>query len=160
MKRFGFILALVLAANCQSVPAKQRAVLGNQAAGQTIWALQDAERRICNQVAFDANPTEPIKECTGPAAAAANLTTEKHQAFAKNLSQAYAIRIRLDNLLLQWQPGQPEPSELKGLSDQANSILAIIRSLAMTERQKELVSLAETLMAEINKVAATIRGAR
>lgn len=154
------VLAVLLVAACGSLPAKQRAVLGNQAAGQAIWALQDAERRICNPAVFDKDPTIPITECTGPTASAAGLTTAKHQEFAKTLSTAYGLRIRLDNLLLQWQPGAPEPSELKGLQDQANGILTIARSLAMTERQKELVALAELLMAEVQKIAATIRGAR
>lgn len=152
------LIAIMLAASCASVPAKQRAVLANQSAGQVVWTLQDTERRLCNQASFDKDPNVPITECAGPMADAAKLTTDKHREFAKTLSQVYALRLKVDTALLLWQPGQPPPSELQSLQGQAEALLAIARSLATTDKQRELIEAGQTLIAEIEKIAKAIKG--
>lgn len=155
------LLSLVLLSSLALVAcganSKQVAVLANRAAGQQVWNIQDTERRICNQAAFDADPTEPILECAGPMAQASGLTTEKHREIAKHLSAVYAVRIRIDQALLTWQPGTPEPAGIDSMLTQANAALAVIRGLASTDEQRALVDAGEALVDEIRKIIAAFR---
>ena len=52
-------LALVVGANCSSLPAKQKAVTSLASVQNSLEVLQDAERRLCNPVSFDADATKP-----------------------------------------------------------------------------------------------------
>lgn len=158
MKVRALLVSLVVFATaCSSLPAKQIAVQSNKLAGQSIWALQDTERRICNQASFDKDPLVPITECTGPLATAATLTTAKHQEFAKVLTRAYQLRIRVDFALLAWQPGQPAPTELPSLQQAADEALKLARALTQTNEQRELVTLADTVVTEVRNIVNALR---
>lgn len=157
MKRTLLSLLAVALVACASMPAKQVAVQSNKLAGQSIWALQDTERRICNQAAFDKDPLAPITECAGPLSTAAKLTTETHKQFASVLARAYQLRIRVDLALLAWQPGQPAPTELPSLQQAADEALKLARALAQTNEQKELVTLADTVVTEVRNIVNALR---
>jgi hypothetical protein len=156
-KLLATISLVAIIVGCSSLPAKQVAVQSNRVAGQTIWALQDAERRLCNPASFDKDPLVPIRECVGPVAEAAKLTTENHRKFAAVLERAYTLRIRVDKALLSWQPGAPAPAELPGLRDAAAEALQLARALAQTPQQQQLVDLATTVVNEVQKIINVVR---
>src|SRR5688572_5694702 len=93
-----FLIALALS-GCASLPLKERAVMTLDSSQQLLSQVQDTERHICNAVAFKTAPTMPIKECTGPLAAAAQLTTARHQSIAAALSRAFDAQIKASVVL-------------------------------------------------------------
>src|SRR5688500_11282862 len=119
----GALLSLGISA-CASMGAKDRAIYTHQSTQTHLEVVQDTERRLCNPAAFEADPSAPILECTGPVAAGIGLTTEKHRAFAGHMRNAYAAQIRLGSILMLWKPGAPVPVELTTLESQVTSALA------------------------------------
>lgn len=149
-------LALGLTA-CQSIPAKQKAVTSLSQVQNTLEVLQDAERRLCNPISFDADATKPILECVGPLAQTAQLTTAKHQTFAAGMAKAYNLQKRAAIALQAWNPGTPAPAELPGLQSQAQTLIDFLKALAIGADQKQLVAVAQTLLDEVAKVIAAVK---
>jgi len=156
-KLTAFALVLGLAF-CASVPAKQKAVttLGNVQSQLEI--VQDAERRTCNQVAFDADAAKPILACEGPLSTTLGLTTAKHQEFASAMAKAYSLQKRAAIALQAWSPGQPAPAELSGLQTQAQTVLDFLKALAVTDAQKQMIASGQALLSEVQKVIAAVKG--
>lgn len=158
--RARIILSLVLAlglTGCASVPAKQKAVTTLASVQDSLEVLQDAERRLCDPVSFDADATKPILACTGPLAATTQLTTAKHQQFAAGMAKAYNLQKRAAIALQAWAPGTPAPVELKSLQTEAQSLIDFLRALAGNEDQKKLVAVAQSLLDEIQKVMHAVK---
>ncbi len=150
------ILALTFTA-CASLPAKEKAVTSLASAQTSLEVMQDAERRACNPVSFDADALKPVTECTGPLSVALGLTTAKHQAFASGMAKAYNLQKRAAIALQAWKPGTPAPVELSGLQDQAQTLLDFLKALAVGADQKQLVAVAQTLLDEIQKVIHAVK---
>src|SRR6188768_723465 len=150
-------LALVVGANCSSLPAKQKAVTSLASVQNSLEVLQDAERRLCNPVSFDADATKPILECVGPLAATTQLTTAKHQEFASGMAKAYNLQKRAAIALQAWAPGTPAPAELPGLQAQAQTLIDFLKALAIGVDQKQLVAVAQTLLDEIQRVINAVK---
>ena len=158
------LLALAVSpVGCASVPARQKAVVSLQSVQVALGKIQDAEREICNTALYRSldvleqwSVAMPV--CEGPNAAAARLTTEKHKEISSVLAKAFALNQRAATALLIWQPGSPEPGEVTQLMGQAKSFLSVAQSLAATEQQKALVSLAAALIKEIEDVIDAVKG--
>ena len=159
MKRlFAFVfIVTLLATGCASLPAKERATLSLQAVQGQLEVLQDAERRLCNPVAFDADPTKPITECAGPVSQTLGLTTEKHKTFAGHMATAYSAQRRLAIALQAWKVGQPTPPDLSTLEAQIRAALALARTLASNDSQKQLIETGEATLDEILKILNAVR---
>src|SRR6188768_3260212 len=151
-------LALVVGANCSSLPAKQKAVTSLASVQNSLEVLQDAERRLCNPVSFDADATKPILECVGPLAATTQLTTAKHQTFAAGMAKAYNLQKRAAIALQAWAPGAPAPVELSSLQTEAQSLVSFLKALAQNNDQKQLVAVGQALLDEIQKVISAVKG--
>lgn len=151
-------ITLLVATGCGSLPAKERAVTSLAATQSSLEVLQDAERRTCNPVAFDADATKPILTCEGALATTLQLTTAKHQAFASSMAKAYSLQRRAAIALQSWHPGQPAPAELVGLQSQAQDLLTFLNALAANENQKQLIAAGQALLTEIQKVIAAVKG--
>lgn len=164
--RLPILIAALLAivAGCASLPARQKAVQSTQAVDLALSKFQDAEWQACNGTAYLAFVNagraidRAVTTCAGPEAEALRLTTEKHQAINKQLASAFATQRKIVLVLQNWQVGQPTPAELPDLMTQSRSFLELVKTLAATDQQKQLVSLGETVLVEIQKIVDALRG--
>lgn len=165
-KKIGLILALLTVVGCASLPAKQKAVQSTQAVDFGLTTFRQAEWRLCNEDAYQAHVAAgrtvetAVKVCTGPNAAAAQLTTEKHVAINLQIAEAQKLQQKVVTLLQGWQQGQPAPADLGDLMTRTQSFLDLVRSLATTDQQKQLVGLGVTVLSEVQKIIDAIRGGR
>lgn len=160
MRKLLVIVAVLIVTACATMSTRDRAVRGIQFTDQRLSAFQDAERRICNEaeyVKIGGSLTTPILTCAGPLAEAAGLSTEVHRKIAMALAEAFALQKKAAALLLAWEENQPAPPELNTLLAQAQATLQIVSTLAPTERQKELLSLGNAVVTEIQKILDLIR---
>lgn len=156
-KQFGILFLVAATAFCSSLPAKQRAVTSLASVQTQLEVLQDAERRLCNPVSFDADAMKPITACEGPMAQTVQLTTAKHQTFAAGMAKAYNIQKRAAIALQAWAPGAPAPVELSSLQTEAQSLIDFLRALASGEDQKRLVAVGQSLLDEVQKVIKAVK---
>jgi hypothetical protein len=122
----------------------------------TLGQIQDTERRLCNAAEYAVAPAAPIKECAGPLADAAMLTTERHQRIASALSKAFDAQIKAAVVLRAWRAGDPVPATLPDILDALESVAAVVKELApnsalfreldtILQARRDLEALAEAL---------------
>ena len=85
MKRWCWLIVLVVSLSCASVPLKVQATRGLQTSEAALGAAQDFERALC----FVQPQTERGNHCTNPVAATVKLTDDLHVQFAKQFSAAF-----------------------------------------------------------------------
>jgi len=167
MKRLSLTLILLLVSCGTHLPPKDRAILSIDFVDKRLTTLQDTELRICNEAQYNkivaagtpiATSWPPTTPCAGPLSDATKLTTDKHKEFSAKIADAFAIQKKAAILIKAWTAGQPAPPELNALLSQAQAVVAIIGTLAVSDGQRDLLSLGNTTIAEIQKIIDTIRG--
>jgi hypothetical protein len=157
-----FLLApvgLVLTAACATLPVKERAVRTLDGTERLLAQVQDTERRICNDAAFQKAPAEPILVCAGPLSDATQLTTARHQRIAAALSRAFDAQIKAAVVLRAWRAGDPPPATLPDIMKAIEEIAAIVNELSPNSQVVEVLKTLLQVRTDLEALAAALKGA-
>lgn len=128
MKKLTLALIILTAwtlalAGCRSLPIKQKASATHQTVHAALVAVDDLERQLCQPA-----PAQPNR-CTSPAAASIGLTDALHQDLSRKLVLAYRADAKLSTTLITWRAGDPAPSDLNAVLQDARDTLAAVKPL-------------------------------
>lgn len=132
--------AAVLAA-CASVPLKQKATLGIQAAHAAVGAAQDAERALY-------------------ATRGAGITPQVHGAFGAFFERYFTAEERVAVALLAWRAADPVPPDVATAIAALDEALVAADALTAGAARDSLVGRIAAGIAEVRKVRAALGGAR
>lgn len=135
----GLLLGALLLAGCASVPVKQRATLGLQAAHAAVGGAQDVERALY-------------------AAPGAGITPETHGAFARFFERYFVAEERVAVALLAWRAGDPPPADLAEAVAVLREALATAGTLTDGAEKASLVGKINGGIREVERVLAALGG--
>jgi hypothetical protein len=133
-------VAASLSASCASVPLKQKAVLTVQASQAALGIVDDAE-----MAAY--------------ALQAPGLTADRHRAFSRALSDAYAVQIKLATALQAWRAGEPVPASLDALLADAQQAWDVVTKLEPGVPQTDLIAKMRAWLVELNTLSRALGAA-
>jgi hypothetical protein len=142
-------LGLTLSA-CASVPAKARVSQTHQVAHESLVAVDEAERALCQPA------PAAVNTCSNPVAVSLGLTNEKHQAFSRALAKAFDDDAKAGVAVIAWRAGDPVPADLTALLKDAQDIV----SVAGTVTNTSVVGKAQTLLVRVQAAVAAFGGAK
>lgn len=145
MKR-PFLVALailVLTTACGGpVNVKQNAVVSLQSVETALGAAQDFERANHTALGLDGVASDAHRALCPAAALPVPLPAgaTNHQVISCLLAAAFASQASSATALMNWQTGSPSPSVLTELKGELDALFGLVKGLAPTTNQQQLVT--------------------
>ena len=133
------LAALLVAAACASLPLKQRATLGVQAAHTAVAAAQDGERALYE-------------------AKLAGVTPQRHEQFSNFFARYFGAEEKVAGALIAWRAGDPVPSGLEEALRVLNETLTAGTALTDGAGKDTFLGHVRDGIAEIRRVLALVGG--
>lgn len=133
------VAAVIVLSACASVPLKQKATLGLQAAHTAVGTAQDTERALY-------------------AAKTAGLTPEKHGQIAKLFEVYFGAEEKVAVALLAWRAGDPTPADLPTAMRALRDALNLAGQLTAGADRQSLVGAISKGIMEVQNVLNALGG--